>query len=79
MLLDIGPDINPSAALGDKGYDSKSNREAARERGICPAIPYRSNTKDIPTFFSETSLQRSRPYRTSSRQAQTIQAHRATL
>src|SRR5215207_2085572 len=51
MLLDIGPDVNPRAALGDKGYDSKSNREAARERGICPAIPYRSNTKDIPAFF----------------------------
>src|SRR5665811_906288 len=41
-LLDIGPDINPRAALGDKGYDSKSNREAARQRGICPAIPYLS-------------------------------------
>ena len=51
ILLDIGPDINPRAALGDKGYDSKSNREAARQRGICPAIPYRSNTKDIPAFF----------------------------
>ncbi|HEY1897162.1 MAG TPA: IS5 family transposase [Terracidiphilus sp.] len=50
-LLDIGPDITPRAALGDKGYDSKSNREAARQRGICPAIPYRSNTKDIPAFF----------------------------
>ena len=50
-LLDIGPDINPRAALGDKGYDSKSNREAAHRRGICPAIPYRSNTKDIPAFF----------------------------
>jgi hypothetical protein len=25
-LLDIGPDINPRAALGDKGYDSKSTR-----------------------------------------------------
>ena len=25
-LLDIGPDINPRAALDDKGYDSKSNR-----------------------------------------------------
>jgi hypothetical protein len=58
MLLDTGPDINPRAVLGDKGYDSKSNREAARERGICPAIPYRSNTKDIPTFFPKTSLQR---------------------
>ena len=42
-LLDIGPDLNPRAALGDKGYDSKSNRDAARQRGICPAIPYRSN------------------------------------
>ena len=50
-LLDIGPDINPRAALGDKGYDSKSNRDAARQRGMCPAIPYRSNTKDIPDFF----------------------------
>jgi transposase len=30
-LLDIGPDINPRAALGDKGYDSKSNRDAARQ------------------------------------------------
>jgi len=42
---------NSSAALGDKGYDSKSNRDAARQRGICPAIPYRSNTKDMPAFF----------------------------
>jgi transposase len=50
-LLDIGPDIDPRAALCDKGYDSKSNREAARQRGICPAIPYRSNTKDMPAFF----------------------------
>jgi transposase len=53
-LLDIGPDINPRAALGDKGYDAKSNREAARQRGICPAIPYRSNAKDMPAFFPKT-------------------------
>jgi hypothetical protein len=26
ILLDLGPDINPRAALGDKGYGSKSNR-----------------------------------------------------
>jgi transposase len=50
-LLDIGPDILPRAALADKGYDSKANRAAARERGVCPAIPYRSNTKDKPAFF----------------------------
>ena len=41
--VDIGPDLNPRAALGDKGYDSKSNREAARRRNICPPIPYRMN------------------------------------
>jgi transposase len=52
-LLDIGPDIKPCAVLGDKGYDSKSNRGAARQRGICAAIPYRSNSKDMPTFFPE--------------------------
>jgi transposase len=50
-LLDIGPDINPRAALVVKGYDSKSNRQAARQRGMCPATPYRSNTKDVSAFF----------------------------
>jgi hypothetical protein len=50
-LLEIGSDINPRAALGDKRYDSKSNRQATRQCGICPAIPYRSNTKDMPAFF----------------------------
>src|SRR5712691_12158813 len=44
ILLDIGPDIAPRAVLGDKGYDAKANRQAARRRGICPAIPYRENT-----------------------------------
>ena len=53
-LLDIGPDLNRRAALGDKGYDFKSNRDAARQRGICPAILYRSNTKDVPAFFPKT-------------------------
>ncbi|MGE3993874.1 transposase [Pseudorhodoplanes sp.] len=38
-------------ADGCKGYDAKTNREAARKRGICPAIPYRSTTKDKPKFF----------------------------
>lgn len=54
LLLDIGPDISPRAALGDKGYDSKANREAARSRGICPAIPYTANAKERPTFFPKT-------------------------
>ena len=30
ILLDIGPDIAPRAAIGDKGYASKANRAAAR-------------------------------------------------
>ena len=37
--------------MGDKGYDAKSNRQAARARGVCPVIPYRSNIKDKPSFF----------------------------
>jgi transposase len=51
VLLDIGPNVRPRAALGDKGYDSRPNRQAARSRGICPAIPYKSNAKDRPVFF----------------------------
>jgi transposase len=51
VLLEIGPDVTPRAAVGDKGYDSRSNREAARSRGICPVIPYRSTAKDRPAFF----------------------------
>jgi transposase len=49
--LDIGPDIRPRAAMTDKGYDSKVNRDACRERGIVPVIPYRSNSKSRPKFF----------------------------
>lgn len=52
-LLDIGPDIAPRAAVADKGYDAAANREAARERGICPVIPYRSNAKGKPAFFAK--------------------------
>jgi hypothetical protein len=39
------------SALGDKRYHSKSNREAARQRGICPAISHRSNANDMPGFI----------------------------
>ena len=51
ILLDIGPDITPRAVLGDKGYDAQANRQAARRRGICPAIPYRENAAAKPAFF----------------------------
>ena len=53
VLLDLGPDVDPRAVVADKGYDAKTNREAARKRGICPVIPYRSNTIDKPKFFAK--------------------------
>jgi hypothetical protein len=37
--------------MTDKGSDAKANRDAARRRGICPVIPYRSNAKGAPPFF----------------------------
>ena len=51
VLLDLGPDITPRAAVGDKGYDSTGNRSAARERSICPVIPFKSSARNRPTFF----------------------------
>ena len=51
MLLDLGPDVTPRAAVGDKGYASKANRAAARARGIAPGIPYKANAKNPPAFF----------------------------
>jgi len=51
ILLDLGPDIAPRAAITDKGYDAKANRDGARKRGICPVIPYKSNAIDRPAFF----------------------------
>ncbi|WP_442583693.1 IS5 family transposase [Mesorhizobium sp. ASY16-5R] len=53
ILLDIGPDITPRAAIGDKGYSSKANRAAARARGIAPVIPHKSNEKDRPAYFAK--------------------------
>jgi hypothetical protein len=41
----------PRAAVGDKGYAGGGNRTAARERGIAPVIPYKSNEKNRPAFF----------------------------
>src|SRR4051794_5769799 len=51
VLLDLGPDITPRAAVGDKGYDSQGNHSAARERSICPVIPFRASAKNRPAFF----------------------------
>src|SRR5215212_5281052 len=58
IRLDLGPDITPRAAVGDKGYDRTGNRVAARARGICPVIPVKSpvipvksSAKNRPAFF----------------------------
>jgi transposase len=37
--------------VGDKGYDGTGNRLAARDRGICPVIPFKSSAKNRPAFF----------------------------
>lgn len=53
-LLDIGPDIQPRAAICDKGYASKANRKAARARGIAAVIPHKANENNQPKFFAMT-------------------------
>jgi hypothetical protein len=57
ILLDIGPDITPRAALGDKGYFSKANRDTARTRGIIPVIPHKANKKTLPLSSPRTLYQ----------------------
>ena len=52
ILLDLGPDIDPRVAVGDKGYASRANRQAARERGIIPVIPHKTNENNRPAFFA---------------------------
>jgi transposase len=53
ILLGLGPDVDPRAAVADKGYASRANRQAARSRGIIPVIPHKTNEKDKPGFFAK--------------------------
>ena len=53
ILLGLGPDVDPRAAVGDKGYASRTNRQAARSRGIIPVIPHKANEKNRPGFFAK--------------------------
>ena len=81
VLLNLGPDITPRAAITDKGYDAKANREAARRRGICPVIPYKS-TQSTVRFTSRkgsTRLQGAGAHRTGGQQAQALQADRTSM
>lgn len=51
-LLELGT-VKPRAVVGDKGYDSKANREAAKQRGILTVIPYRDCHKEKPKIFGK--------------------------
>ena len=53
ILLGLGPDVDPRAAIGDKGYASRANREAARQRGAIAVIPHKANEKEQPAFFAK--------------------------
>ena len=52
ILLGLGPDVDPRAVVGDKGYASKANRQAARQRGAIAVIPHKANEK--PARFAKT-------------------------
>ena len=43
--------------MGDKGYDCKANRSAARERSICPVIPLKASARIRPAFFPKVLYQ----------------------
>jgi transposase len=47
VLLNLGLDIKPPAAIGDKGYESKANRDLCRKRGVVPVIPQKSNARRL--------------------------------
>lgn len=40
--------------VGDKGYASKANRQAAKGRGAIAVIPHKTNEKDRPARFART-------------------------
>lgn len=52
-LLELGPDGDPRAAVTEKGYASRTNRQVARSRVIIPVIPHKANEKDKPAFFAK--------------------------
>ena len=59
LLLDIGPDIAPRAAITDKGYDAKSNRDGARQARHLSGHPA-SRDSDRQTGFLPKILYKAR-------------------
>ncbi|QKV18268.1 transposase [Oricola thermophila] len=54
VLLALGPDVEPRAVVGDKGYASRANRQAARRCGAIAVIPHKPNEKRKPARFANT-------------------------
>lgn len=54
------PRCRSACAGADKGYASKTNRQAARSRAIIPVIAHKANEKNKPAFFAK-ALYRGRP------------------
>ena len=44
--------------MTDKGYDARSNRGAARDRGIVPVIPVKKNARQSQKCFPRTLYKR---------------------
>ena len=60
-LLDIGPDVKPRVALGDKGYSSKANRDGGAQARHCAGNPAQGERKETSLHSSpRRSIRRAR-------------------
>jgi hypothetical protein len=62
ILLDLGPDITPRAAVGDKGYNSKADRSAARTEHL-PRDSLHVIGQEPADILPESTLPSSCPHR----------------
>src|SRR4051794_37534710 len=79
ILLDLGPDITPRAAVGDKGIRQHGQSHGRARTGHLPGDPVQVLGPKPARFLSEGALPRPRPHRAAGRQAQALQARRAPL
>jgi hypothetical protein len=77
--LGLGPDITPRVVITDKGYDSRANRAAARERGITPVIPRKINATERGRFFPKPLYRLRERIEQTIGKAQTLQTPRAAV
>ena len=79
ILLDLGPDITPRAAVGDKGYDGQGQSRGGAGAWHLPGDPVQVIGPEPAGFLPEGALSGPRPHRAARRQAQALQAHCAPL